>query len=277
MAFKVKNFLGNENVKTLQDEGQFRIVEYQKDMSVFPQSAQTSYFSSKMNIKKRQLICSLFKGNGIILQSGAMQWMAGDIQASTGIKGAGDLFGKVIKSKVTNETAVKPEYSGNGILVTEPTYKNLIIIDMDQWNNSVVLDDGIFLACDAQIKQKINMRSNFSSAVAGGEGLFNLSLQGQGHAVLESECPMSELIELYLENDCLKVDGNFAIAWSSSLDFTVERSTKSLLGSAASCEGLVNVYRGTGKVLMMPAGKDRWFEGNYCGSGGTTTIKTIVK
>ena len=45
---------------------------------------------------------------------------------------------------------------------------------------------------------------------------------------------------------------NFVIAWSGSLNFTVERSGKSLIGSAASGEGLVNVYRGTGKVLMAP-------------------------
>ena len=61
-----------------------------------------------------------------------------------------------------------------------------------------------------------------------------------------------ELIEIKLENDVLKVDGNMAIAWSGSLDFTVERSGKSLIGSAASGEGLVNVYRGTGKVLLAP-------------------------
>ena len=53
----------------------------------------------------------------------------------------------------------------------------------------------------------------------------------------------------------LKVDGNHAIAWSKSLEFTVERSGKTLIGSAASGEGLVNVYRGTGKVLMMPTAK----------------------
>ena len=43
-----------------------------------------------------------------------------------------------------------------------------------------------------------------------------------------------------------------AIAWSGSLEFTVERSGKTLVGSAASGEGLVNVYRGTGKVLLAP-------------------------
>lgn len=36
---------------------------------------------------------------------------------------------------------------------------------------------------------------------------------------------------------------------------TVERSGKSLIGSAASGEGLVNVYRGTGKVLLAPVTK----------------------
>ena len=42
------------------------------------------------------------------------------------------------------------------------------------------------------------------------------------------------------------------LAESGSLSFTVERSGKSLIGSAASGEGLVNVYRGTGKVLLAP-------------------------
>ena len=43
-----------------------------------------------------------------------------------------------------------------------------------------------------------------------------------------------------------------AIAWSPSLQFTSEKSTKSLIGSAVSGEGFVNVFRGTGKILMAP-------------------------
>ena len=82
--------------------------------------------------------------------------------------------------------------------------------------------------------------------------LFNLSLQGNGIAALESNVPEDELIEVILENDELKIDGNLAVCWSSNLEFTVERSTKTLVGSAVSGEGLVNVYRGTGRVLMCP-------------------------
>ena len=124
-------------------------------------------------------------------------------------------------------------------------------MDVAEWG-SVVLDDGLFLACEDTLQQKTVARSNISSAVLGGEGLFNLSLAGNGIAVLESPVPQEELIVFQLENDVVKIDGNMAIAWSGSLDFTVEKSGKSLIGSAVSGEGLVNVYRGTGKILMAP-------------------------
>ena len=184
-----------------------------------------------------------------------MQWMVGDVKATTGVKGVGDLLGKAIRGKATGESAIKPEYTGSGTLVLEPTYKHLILMDAAEWNGSVVLDDGLFLACDSRLQHKAVMRSNFSSAVAGGEGLFNLSLNGTGVFCIESDCPKEEFVEITLKDDVLKVDGNFAIAWSNSLQFTVERSSKSLIGSAASGEGLVNVYRGTGKVLLAPVTK----------------------
>jgi len=136
--------------------------------------------------------------------------------------------------------------------VLEPTYRYIITLDVADWGNSIVLDDGLFLACYSSLQHKAVMRSNISSAAAGNEGLFNLGIQGYGALCLESPCPEEELIEVTLDNDELKIDGNMALAWSGSLNFTVERSGKSLVGSAASGEGLVNVYRGTGKVLLAP-------------------------
>lgn len=159
-----------------------------------------------------------------------------------------------MRGAVTKESAIKPEYTGKGLLVLEPTYKYIILLDVSQWDNSIVLDDGLFLACDSGLKHKAIMRSNISSAVAGNEGLFNLNIKGNGILCLESPTPHEELIEIELQDDVLKVDGNMAIAWSDSLDFTVERSGKSLMGSAVSGEGLVNVYRGSGKVLLAPVG-----------------------
>ncbi len=250
--FKINNFVNNDDIDIIAEKGPFKVAQYKRDLSVSPATAMNAYFCDEMNIRKRQVICDLSKSAGIVCQSGAMQWTVGNVNATTGVKGAGDFLGKLVKGKVTGESAIKPEYVGDGVLVLEPTYRHIILLDTSAWNGRVVLDDGLFLACDASIKQKLVARSNVSSAVLGGEGLFNLALEGMGVAVLECRCPQEELIEIELINDVLKVDGNFAIAWSDTLNFTVERSGKTLVGSAASGEGFVNVYRGTGKVLLAP-------------------------
>ena len=257
--FTIKNFTDNNDIKTLDTLGAFTVIEYQRDLSVMPQNAALAYYCNEMNVRKRQVICDVSK-SPITTQSGAMQWMVGDVNATTGVKGVGDLLpcqceGLRVCRSVTGESAIKPEYTGKGTLVLEPTYKHILLIDVADWNGSIVLDDGLFLACESSLKHKAVARSNFSSAVAGNEGLFNLGIQGKGILCLESECPREELVEITLNDDVLKVDGNMAIAWSGSLNFTVERSGKSLVGSAASGEGLVNVYRGTGKVLLAPVQK----------------------
>lgn len=249
--YQIKNFTDNDDIRIVDSMGPFTIIEYKRDLSVTPFNAQAAYYSNAMNVRKRQVICDLSKAD-ITLQAGAMQWTVGNVNATTGIKGVGDLFGKAMRGKMTGESAIKPEYTGDGTLVLEPTYRHILLEDISLWNGSIVLDDGLFLACDSKLKQKAVMRSNLSSAALGNEGLFNLGITGSGVVCLESPCPREELIEIILEDDILKIDGNMAIAWSGSLEFTVERSGKSLVGSAASGEGLVNVYRGTGKVLLAP-------------------------
>ena len=249
--FKIANYEENDDVRVLNEAGPFKVVEFLRDLSVMPSSAEVAYFCSEMNVRKRQVICDLSKAH-ITLQAGAMQWMVGDVKATTGVKGVGDLFSKAVRGKVTGESAIKPEYVGDGLLVLEPTYRHILLLDVADWGGSIVLNDGLFLACDSNLKHKAVMRSNLSSAVAGNEGLFNLSINGTGMLCLESPCPKEELIEITLQDDVLKIDGDMAIAWSGSLEFTVERSGKSLIGSAASGEGLVNVYKGSGKVWMSP-------------------------
>ena len=245
--------LQNENRKYAKSIGNFHVLEYVQDASVSPMNAMNEYFMSKMNVRRRQVVIDIDKDHSAVIQAGAMQWMGGNVQATSGVKGIGDFLGKALKGAVTKETAVKPEYVGEGCLVLEPTYKYIILADIGKWGSAgMTIEDGMFLAYDANVKSKVVARKNLSSAVLGNEGLFNLSLQGNGVAALESNVPEDELIEVILENDELKIDGNLAVCWSSNLEFTVERSTKTLVGSAVSGEGLVNVYRGTGRVLMCP-------------------------
>ncbi len=249
--YKIKNLLNNENIEVVDKKEGMRVLEYVTDLSVSPSSAVTSYFAHKMNVRKRQVLIEI-NDNEYTVSAGAMQWTLGNVEVTSDVKGVGDLLGKAIKGAVTKEAAVKPKYKGKGILMLEPTYRHIILEDLAEWPSGIVLDDGMFLACESTVQQNVVMRSNLSSAVFGNEGLFNLKLEGNGIVALESFVPRDELIEVTLENDVLKVDGNFAVAWSGSLEFSVEKSTKSLIGSGLSGEGLVNVYRGSGKVLLAP-------------------------
>lgn len=252
MSVQLSNYMDNPNVIVLENKGSMAVIEYKSDLSVNPSAAITEYFCAQMNIRQRQLLCEVDANHGIILQAGAMQAMLGNINATTGVKGVGDLIGKAFAGKLTGESVIKPEYVGEGMLITEPTYKHLVLFDVAEFGGSVILDDGLFLASENTLKQKVQARTNLSSAVAGGEGLFNLSLNGSGMFCIESPCPRNEMITIDLKDDVVKLDGNFAMMWTSGLKFTVERSGKTLIGSAASGEGFVNVYRGTGRIIAKP-------------------------
>lgn len=245
------NLYDNKNMVLISQMGNVKVFEHQRDLSITtPAEAMAAYYASEMNIRKRQVLIEL-DHSAFTISAGAMQWTAGQVEMAADVKGIGDFFGKAISSKVTKESAIKPKYKGTGLLMLEPTYKHILLEDVGMWNG-LVLDDGLFLACDSNVKQKVVARTNLSSTVLGNEGLFNLCLTGSGIAVLESPVPRDELIEFDLKDDVLRIDGNMAIAWSNTLDFKVEKSSKSLIGSAVSGEGFVNVYRGSGKVLMAP-------------------------
>lgn len=103
--YQLSNFIDNDDIRTLAQLGPFQVIEYQRDLSVSPDSAQTAYFSSVMHVRRRQVLCDLKQAN-ITLQAGAMQWSVGNVNATTGVKGVGDLFGKALRGKVTGESAI---------------------------------------------------------------------------------------------------------------------------------------------------------------------------
>ena len=246
-----KNIFNNPNMICIAQGGMYYVYEHQEDLSVSPANANMSYFMKKMNVRKRQVLIALNE-SAVKIQAGAMQWMSGAVKADSGVTGVGNFLGKMARGIATGESASKPRYSGTGYVMLEPTYHFLLVEDLSTWEGGMVLDDGLFLACDADTRETIVRRKNVATAVLGGEGIFNLCLQGKGHAVLESPVPREEIFEFELQDDVLKIDGNMAIAWSATLNFSVERVTKSLMGSSVAKEGFVNTYRGTGRVLMAP-------------------------
>ena len=252
------NLLERSDARSLSlNKGCFSVVEYIRDLSVEPEMAETAYFASQMDVRKRQLVASISRETGVIAQKGRMQIMLGELKAETDIQSVGNLVKKFVSSKVTGETTIKPHYSGEGTLVLEPTFRYILLEDLEDWDNNLMIEDGMFLACEDTVEMHVSPRTTVSSAVLGGEGLFNTNLTGSGIVALESPVPRSELIAVKMDDDVVKIDGNMAVAWTADLKFTVERTTPTIAGSVAAGEGLVNVYRGTGTVLIAPVQKNK--------------------
>ncbi|MDD5936382.1 MAG: AIM24 family protein [Clostridiales bacterium] len=243
-----------ENVRVLEDftSGGLKveILEYTKLLGLSNSSmAQQIYFMEKQNIRVRQIALYL-NNEKVTIEKGAMSYFQGNIQMVSGVT-VGNALGRMIRGAVTGEQMAQPEYTGTGLLVLEPSFKHFLVMELAP-GESIIVDDGMFYCAQGSVTVKTVSQRNFSSAVAGGEGIFQQQLTGPGLIVLESIVPMEEIDIIDLQNDVLKVDGNFAVLRSSTLDFTVERSAKTLIGSAVSGEGLVNVYRGTGQVWLAP-------------------------
>ena len=80
------------------------------------------------------------------------------------------IFVKALKEVVIKETAVKPEYVGEGCLVLEPTYKYILLVDVAKWGEEgMTIEDGMFLGSDGNVKNKIVTRKDVLSAVLGAE------------------------------------------------------------------------------------------------------------
>ena len=78
----IKNF-ENETRKFVENNGNFHVLEYMLDSSVSPANASTEYFMSKMGVHRRQVAIELDDNHSAIIQAGAMQWRAGNVNATT--------------------------------------------------------------------------------------------------------------------------------------------------------------------------------------------------
>jgi len=243
-----------ENVKiidTSKSQGiQIDIMEYQKLLGAtsYDQAMQLE-FMEKQGVRTRQVVVYL-ENNSVKTEAGALCYMQGNLEMVSGVT-AGNFIGRALTGKVTGESMAQPEYKGTGMIVLEPTQDHYMVLEL-QKGEEIIVDKGMFNCAQGGVEVKAVAQKNISSAFLGGEGIFQMSIKGPGLVVLECGVPMCEIDIIELENDTLKVDGNFAVLRTANIDFTVEKSAKSLLGSAMSGEGLVNVYRGTGQVWLAP-------------------------
>ncbi|MGV3526680.1 MAG: AIM24 family protein [Candidatus Sericytochromatia bacterium] len=184
-------------------------------------------------------------------EAGAMYYMRGDVKMESKMPSAGGF----LKSMVTGESIFRPTYTGTGELYLEPSFASFHSFDCggQEW----MIQPGGYWASEQTIQIDIH-RDKVMTSFLSGKGLLNFwtKVKGNGKVVLVAPGPVEEIV---LNNDRLVVDGQFAVAWQGSLDYRVEKATKSLLGSATSGEFLVSTYTGSGKLLLAPVPNWRKF------------------
>lgn len=241
--FNVLDSLQSKNIK-------IEVLEYKKlSGSQSGIASMAMHYAKESGSGIKHIRVTLNNGE-IKLEAGALYFLKGNIQMKNTMGGVTGAVGKLFSAAVTKEKAFTPTYFGTGELFLEPTNGHYILLQLE--NEEIIVDKGMFHGCETTIEVSAAMQSNISSAVMGGEGLFQTRIKGSGLCVLTCPVPETEIIKYNLNGDTLQVDGNFALLRSGGVQFTVEKSTKSLFGTLTSGEGLLQTFRGHGEVWIAP-------------------------
>jgi uncharacterized protein (AIM24 family) len=214
-----------------------------------PETAQAIYYANQAGMQLKQIKITLQNGEAQI-EAGTLQYLHGQIQVENKAGGVAGLGKAMLNKLLTNESPFIPRYRGTGSIYLEPSFSHFLIYYLN--NEEIIADKGLFYCSEGCLDVGVAMQKNVSSAVFGGEGLFQTRIRGTGICVFELPVPASEVNCIYLNNETLKVDGNFALMRTGKIEFTVEKSAKSILGTLTSGEMLLQTFRGTGKVWLAP-------------------------
>jgi uncharacterized protein (AIM24 family) len=182
-------------------------------------------------------------GETVRAERGALNHMLGNITMDTPLPS----LRAILTSVVSDESLLRPYYKGTGELYLESSLGGFHTFELNE-GESWVLQNGSYWASEEGIELSI-YRERVLTAFFAGEGLFwyQTKISGKGKAVLIAPGPVDEV---NLNDERLVVDGNYVIARTSGIKFTIRRPTRSLLGYYLSGERYARVYQGTGRLLM---------------------------
>jgi len=215
-------------------------------------TAATIHLQPPQPVTARQLRIVL-EGGAALLEPGALQYAKGklhvDVQKNAG---AGGFFARAITSAGSGESAFATRYSGHGEVWTEATPKHFILASMDGPHDALILDDGAFYACDANIAVSTHVHRSVQGVLSG-NGLMQPKLTGAGAFVVEAPVPADEIEVIELDGrDELIVDGDLMLMYSAGLQVELRPLVRGLRNAMRSGEGLVFVFSGRGTVWLTP-------------------------
>jgi uncharacterized protein (AIM24 family) len=174
-------------------------------------------------------------------EAGALSHMQGDIRIVARLPS----IGSALKSMISDESVVRPSYSGTGTVHLESSMGGYHMFEVA--GESWILEHGAYWASEGGVQVGL-FRERMWTSFWAGEGPidYQTKLSGQGRVVLNAPGPVEEVA---LDGDRLAVEGRLVIARTEGLEYRVRRATK-FFQSFISGERALRTYQGKGKALV---------------------------
>ena len=201
----------------------------------------------------------LDRGETIIAEAGAMNWMEDDIvyEAKMGDGSNQDegLMGKLLsagKRALSGESLFLTHFTNTSnskrrVAFAAPYPGHILPIDLAQMGGELLCQKDAFLCAALGTELDIAFSRRLGTGFFGGEGFILQHLRGDGMAFVHAG---GSVIKKELNNDVLRVDTGCLVAFSSSVDYNIEM-VKGLKSMFFGGEGLfLATLQGTGTVYL---------------------------
>ena len=212
-------------------------------------TAEHLFFAKQSGMRVKMIKVTLTKSS-VRVEPGSLYYMRGNLEIKTST--GGGLLKGLSRKILSGETLFINEIHGTGEIFLEPSYGHFLLRSLTASDESLIVDKGMFFAGSSAIDVSAVMQKNVSSALFGGEGLFQTQVQGEGIAAFFSPVPEAEIQEIELKGEKLSIDGNFSLMRTAGIAFKAEKSSKTWISTSVSSEGLLQTFEGTGKVWIAP-------------------------
>ena len=195
----------------------------------------------------------------VIAEAGSMNWMDQGIRFEAkmgdGSQPNKGLFGKLLdvgKRALTGESIFLTHFTNEGsgkkqVAFGAPYPGKIIPLDLSAIGGEILCQKDAFLCAAMGTSVSIAFTKKLGAGFFGGEGFILQKLQGDGMAFIHAG---GTIVERELNNETLLIDTGCIVAFSPSLDYSIERAgnLKSMFFGG---EGLfLATVRGTGKVWL---------------------------
>ena len=202
---------------------------------------------------------TLSAGESVTAEAGAMIAMSGDMEITTSThkKDSGGGIFKALKRMLAGESFFMNHFtagSNGGEIYLSTTFSG-DMLGFETKGETLIVQAGSYVASETGVDMEVGWQGfkNFLS----GESFFWLKLSGQGKYVLSS-FGMIYPVEV---DGAYIVDTGHIVAFDETLNFTIQKASKSLIGSFLGGEGFVCRFEGKGTV---------WCQSHNPGSFGNT-------